>query len=117
MRYRRETPDGDYTFGQGDDTFLTDSPEAVAQAIKTRLALWQGDWFLDRREGAPVRQALLGKPPSELYSLLLRDRILKTPGVKSVLALSVQKEAQQRQLRYAVTVETHFGTTTVKSEE
>lgn len=27
MRYRREDADGDYTFGQGDDTFLIDSPE------------------------------------------------------------------------------------------
>ena len=32
MRYRREDADGDYTFGQGDDTFLIDSPECVAQA-------------------------------------------------------------------------------------
>lgn len=39
MRYRREDDDGDYTFGQGDDTWLVNSPEAVAQAIKTRFAL------------------------------------------------------------------------------
>lgn len=37
MRYRREDDDGDYTFGQGDDTWLVNSPEAVAQAIKTRF--------------------------------------------------------------------------------
>ena len=34
MRYRREDTEGDYTFGQGDDTFLIDSPECVAQAVK-----------------------------------------------------------------------------------
>ncbi len=34
MRYRREDADGDYTFGSGDDTWLINSPEAVAQAIK-----------------------------------------------------------------------------------
>ncbi|MBM2971370.1 hypothetical protein JRC11_17305, partial [Escherichia coli] len=32
MRYRREDADGDYTFGSGDDTWLINSPEAVAQA-------------------------------------------------------------------------------------
>lgn len=42
MRYRREDDDGDYTFGQGDDTWLVNSPEAVAQAIKTRFLLWYG---------------------------------------------------------------------------
>jgi hypothetical protein len=47
MRYRREDDDGDYTFGQGDDTWLINSPEAVAQAIKTRFELWYGQWFLD----------------------------------------------------------------------
>jgi hypothetical protein len=43
MRYRREDDDGDYTFGQGDDTWLVNSPEAVAQAIKTRFLLWYGN--------------------------------------------------------------------------
>ena len=40
MRYRREDADGDYTFGSGDDTWLINSPEAVAQAVKTRFELW-----------------------------------------------------------------------------
>ncbi|MFW3086591.1 hypothetical protein ACN6UI_27150, partial [Klebsiella aerogenes] len=53
MRYRREDDDGDYTFGQGDDTWLVNSPEAVAQAIKTRFLLWYGEWFLDTTEGTP----------------------------------------------------------------
>ena len=62
MRYRREDDDGDYTFGQGDDTWLVNSPEAVAQAIKTRFLLWYGDWMngqtpntltLNRKTGEP----------------------------------------------------------------
>lgn len=51
MRYRREDPEGDYTFGQGDGTFLVNSPECVAQAVKTRFELWKGQWFLDTTEG------------------------------------------------------------------
>lgn len=42
MRYRREAADGDYTFGSGDDTLLINSPEAVAQAVKTLFELWYG---------------------------------------------------------------------------
>lgn len=53
MRYRREDADGDYTFGSGDDTWLINSPEAVAQAVKTRFELWYGQWFLDTTEGTP----------------------------------------------------------------
>jgi hypothetical protein len=60
MRYRREDDDGDYTFGQGDDTWLINSPEAVAQAIKTRFELWYGQWFLDTTEGTPWIQSVLG---------------------------------------------------------
>ena len=60
MRYRREDDDGDYTFGQGDDTWLVNSPEAVAQAIKTRFLLWYGQWFLDTTEGTPWIQSVLG---------------------------------------------------------
>jgi hypothetical protein len=60
MRYRREDDDGDYTFGRGDDTWLINSPEAVAQAIKTRFELWYGQWFLDTTEGTPWIQSVLG---------------------------------------------------------
>ncbi len=57
MRYRREDADGDYTFGSGDDTWLINSPEAVAQAVKTRFELWYGHGFLipQREHRDPVR--------------------------------------------------------------
>lgn len=33
MRYRREDSNGDYTFGSGDEAWLINSPETVAQAV------------------------------------------------------------------------------------
>lgn len=69
MRYRREDADGDYTFGSGDDTWLINSPEAVAQAVKTRFELWYGQWFLDTTEGTPWIQSVLGKQKPETYNL------------------------------------------------
>ncbi len=68
MRYRREDDDGDYTFGEGDDTWLVNSPEAVAQAIKTRFLLWYGQWFLDTTEGTPWIQSVLGKQKPDTYN-------------------------------------------------
>ena len=81
MRYRREDENGDYTFGQGDNTFLINSPEAVAQAVKTRFELWRGQWFLDLTEGTPYIQSVLGKQRSDVYILAIRERILDTQGV------------------------------------
>lgn len=84
MRYRREDENGDYTFGQGDNTFLINSPEAVAQAVKTRFELWRGQWFLDLTEGTPYIQSVLGKQRSDVYILAIRERILDTQGVNAI---------------------------------
>lgn len=91
MRYRREDGEGDYTFGSGDDTWLINSPEAVAQAVKTRFALWYGQWFLDKTEGTPWIQSVLGKQKPETYNLAIRKRILETRGVKSILSFNNTK--------------------------
>jgi hypothetical protein len=116
MRYRREDDDGDYTFGQGDDTWLINSPEAVAQAIKTRFELWYGQWFLDTTEGTPWIQSVLGKQRPEIYNLAIRQRILETKGVSSITAFDTTVNTSTRRVTFTATVETIYGTTTVTSE-
>lgn len=116
MRYRREDDDGDYTFGRGDDTWLINSPEAVAQAIKTRFELWYGQWFLDTTEGTPWIQSVLGKQRPEVYNLAIRQRILETAGVSSITAFDTTVNTSTRRVTFTATVETLYGTTTVTSE-
>lgn len=116
MRYRREDDNGDYTFGQGDDTWLINSPEAVAQAIKTRFELWYGQWFLDTTEGTPWIQSVLGKQRPEIYNLAIRQRILDTAGVSSITAFDTTVNTSTRRVTFTATVETLYGTTTVTSE-
>ncbi|AUU90278.1 hypothetical protein C2U55_14920 [Enterobacteriaceae bacterium ENNIH3] len=116
MRYRREDDNGDYTFGQGDDTWLINSPEAVAQAIKTRFELWYGQWFLDTTEGTPWIQSVLGKQRPEVYNLAIRQRILDTAGVNSITAFGTTVNTSTRRVTFTATVETLYGTTTVTSE-
>lgn len=116
VRYRREDDDGDYTFGQGDDTWLVNSPEAVAQAIKTRFLLWYGQWFLDITEGTPWIQSVLGKQRPEAYNLAIRQRILETQGVSSITAFNTTVDGRTRRVTFTATVETIYGTTTVTSE-
>lgn len=116
MRYRREDDDGDYTFGQGDDTWLVNSPEAVAQAIKTRFLLWYGQWFLDTTKGTPWIQSVLGKQKPDTYNLAIRKRILETQGVSSITAFNTTVDGTTRRVTFTATVETIYGTTTVTSE-
>ena len=115
MKYRREDQD-DYTFGKGEDTFLTDSAECVAQAIKTRLQLWYGQWFLDTTEGTPWMQSLMGKRSSAAMELALRRRILATEGVKSILSFTASFNPSTRRTVITTTVDTLYGQTTVTSE-
>ncbi|MBV8875247.1 hypothetical protein POH93_26195 [Phytobacter diazotrophicus] len=116
MQYRREDTDGDYTFGRGDDTWLINSPEAVAQAIKTRFELWYGQWFLDTTEGTPWIQSVLGKQRPELYNLAIRQRILETKGVKSITEFNTAVNTSSRRVTFTATVETFYGMTTLTSE-
>ncbi|MCP9270138.1 hypothetical protein M5U04_19170 [Xenorhabdus sp. XENO-1] len=113
MRYRREN-NGDYSFGQGDSTFLTNSPEAVAQAVKTRLDLWRGDWFLDTAEGTPYREAVLDK--SYAGAMALRERILGTEGVTEIVSLDAKRDPGTRKITLTATINTRYGKTTVTSE-
>ncbi|WP_227136594.1 thioredoxin domain-containing protein [Kosakonia radicincitans] len=116
MRYRREDADGDYTFGRGDDTWLINSPEAVAQAIKTRFLLWYGQWFLDTTTGTPWIQSVLGKQKPEIYNMAIRQRILDTAGVDSISDFNTTVNSATRRVSFTATVNTIYGTTTVTSE-
>lgn len=116
MRYRREDANGDYTFGSGDDTWLINSPESVAQSVKTRFELWRGQWFLDTSEGTPYVQSVLGKQRSDVYILAIRERLQTTPGVNSILSFSTNNDGTTRRVTFTATIDTIYGQTTVTSE-
>src|SRR6185312_7089537 len=84
MRYRKLDANGDYSFGNQQADFYINTPEAVAQAVKTRLALFTGEWFLDVTEGTPWRTEVLGKYTQAAYDIVLKERIVDTPGVQSL---------------------------------
>ena len=61
MKYRKLTENGDYAFGRGGADMHADTPEAVGQAVLTRLRLFAGEWFVDLKEGTPYVPGVLGK--------------------------------------------------------
>lgn len=81
MRYRKLDAKGDYVFGGGLNAFYIDVPEAVAQAVATRLKLQLGEWFLDTTDGTPWNTRVLGKYTGNTRDVVIKARVLATQGV------------------------------------
>lgn len=111
MRYRKLSPTGDYVFGQGGQDYYANSPEAVGQAVETRLLLATEEWFLDTTTGTPYSTQVLGKGTENLYDLAFRERIINTPGVTSITTYESALDPNTRRLTVAGTVDTLYGST------
>jgi hypothetical protein len=105
MKYRALSATGDYVFGSG-SVWLVDSPQAVAQAVKTRLQLMVGDWFLDQKEGLN-RSLILGVGTAQTRDREIQQRILGTPGVKSLI--SYASNVDNRKFTVTATIDTIYG--------
>lgn len=115
MRYRKMTVDGDYVFGHQQNDFYRDQPEAVAQAVQTRLKLFTNEWFLDVTDGTPWTTQVLDKYTQDQYDAAIQDRILSTPGVVQITAYSSSVNTTTRTLTVNATVNTQYGTTTLST--
>ena len=108
MRYRAIDSLGDYQVGK---PFLVDSPECVAQAVLTRLRLWRGEWFLDRNEGTPYLEGVLGERTAP--EVVIKQRILGTPGVTAITAFTMTFDGDSRRLTISVSIDTLYGPSTL----
>lgn len=88
---------------------LVDSAAAVAQALRTRLALWAGEWFLDASEGTDYEARILGAGTQGTRDMAIRERILGTPGVREIVTYSSSVDSA-RKMTVSVLVDTPFGT-------
>lgn len=113
MRYRQLAPNGDSTIFSGDTLFLVNSPAAVAQAVLTRLRLWQGEWFLDTTLGVPFLTQVIGRNTQAVRDTAVQATILGTPGVNQIL--SYQSQLVGRNLMIQVTIDTIYGSTAITS--
>ena len=111
MRYRALDAAGDMTFGAGSANFLVNSPDAVAQAVMTRLRLLTGEWFLDTSEGTPYATQILGRNTEATYDQAIRERILDTEGVTELVRYS--SSLVGRRLSIDATIDTVYGQATI----
>ena len=109
MRYRKLDSNFDMCFGAQRADFWRDSPEAVAQAVLTRLRLWLAEWFIDTSEGTPWLQAGLGMGKRKTLEPAVRARILGTQGVDSIESMSMSFEPDSRVATIDATINTIYG--------
>jgi hypothetical protein len=118
MRYRKLSPLGDYTFGQGMLNFYIDVPAAVAQAVETGLLLWLGEWFLDTTVGMPWIEGVLGKNSQATGDATIQNQIIGTQGVTAISSYqSTRGNDVERNFNVEVGIETIYGPTTVQLDE
>ena len=115
MLYRKLDKNNDYVFGSGLLNFWQDVPDAVAQAVLTRLRLWSGEWFLNVTEGTPYQAGALGKHQLQSVDPMIRDRILSTEGVNSIANYSSNLNSVTRQLTVNATINTIYGQATIQA--
>jgi hypothetical protein len=120
MRYRKLDPSDDFSFGHGQADFHINTPDAVGQAIKTRLELYTGEWFLDLSEGMPwggfplndavvARGAVLGSHTQLTRDIALKTRVLGTQGVQSISNYGSSTDTTTRAWSASMTVDTIYG--------
>lgn len=107
MKVRKIDADGEVVYGRGTDSLRTNTPEAVAQNVMTRLSLWRGSWYFDVDEGTPWLEEGVGH--HAVLDAMLRDRVLDTPGVKSIVSLEYLENTTSRHVTVSLTIETAYG--------
>lgn len=113
MRYRAMDDSGDYKLG-GNSAFFVNSPEAVTQAIQTRLRLWRGEWFINTKDGTPWATNVLGKRKlGRIPDTAIKQRILGTQGVTDIVSFVSTFNGETRSLTVNATVNTKYGQATV----
>lgn len=111
MRYRKLTPDGDYTFGNGQLDFYRDTPEAVGQAAQTRLLLWLGEWFLDTEAGTPYLTGIFGKKSKAEADRTIQAQIYGTQGLVDIEEYESEIDQETRRMTVSAVINTVYGPT------
>lgn len=112
MKVRKLDESGDYVMGHGNLDLYQDEADGVAQNVMTRLKLWRGTWFIDTQEGTPWLQQILGR--HDAVDVVIRSRILETPGVRSIDSFEAILDPDTRRLSVRATISTIYGDATLE---
>ena len=88
MKYRKLDNNGDYSFGSGFSDFVYDK-NAIAQAIKTKILLFYGEWWEQIDDGIPMFQSILGAYDTESVEII-SDICATAKGYESLYMTQVR---------------------------
>lgn len=111
MLFRTLDENGDWTFGNGINNFLTGS-DAMAANLKTRLKVWKGECFFATENG-PDWNNFLGIGTKDFLDSDIRQTILGSDGVIRIDNYTSQLSIDSRSLSVQATILTIFGTFTL----
>lgn len=84
--------------------------DSIAQSLRTRLAFFKGEWFLDEEFGTPYFQSILGKSlPLIAVREVFREVIAGTVGVLDIVSLDLRATSVPRQFQLQFVVSTDLG--------
>jgi len=109
--YRKLDQNGDYTFGRR-NAFFSET-EAVAQAVKTRLLLFKGEWWENILDGTPFFQEIAGQffsaaDRAAQIDLVFSERITGTRGVAEITVFNSEINPHTRTYSASVTIRTIY---------
>lgn len=109
MKIRKLSSTGDYTIGGGLASFWVNTPDGVAQFVRQRLLLFLGEWFLDTTDGTDWFGRVLGKYTQGTRDAVIRERILDTPSVNTILTYSSSFNSATRTFTVNASLDTVYG--------
>jgi hypothetical protein len=101
MIIRNLDSNGDWTFGQGKQNYLTGNA-AIGLNIRTRLLSWVNDCFFDLRAGIDWTNRLGSKNQRSLLEADLRRVILQSYGVTGIVSFDTVLNGRTFSARYSV---------------
>src|SRR5665213_954427 len=112
LTYRALDNNYDPLWGQGQTNFVNDV-NAVAQAVLTRLNLFEAEWWANTLDGLPLWQKILGSGAGvrnqQAISLLIQQRILGTPYVINLNNVQITYNSSVRAFTFYAEINTQFG--------
>jgi hypothetical protein len=92
---------------------------AVAQAILTRLKMFEGEWWANTADGLPLWQSILGQPAGnanqQQVEALISARINGTPYVVGLQNVNIAFNPSTRAYTYSAQVNTQFGSIVISN--
>lgn len=90
---------GDLLLVNGDFVWTEDRTLEILQRMRSRLRFFQGEWFLDLRQGIPYFQTIFQRADDRTLRAIFSQVLRRTPGVALLDVLQIVRDREAREVR------------------